>query len=438
MDISAIPEGTDTKFFVIKPNCLDSVVELLPKINNMGLPILLVCDENTKKAAGETVEKVLKQAGVACYELLLTPGAHKVVSADYERVLEIKKRINTLKAFPVVVGSGTLNDLVKRAAFELNTPYLCVGTASSMDGYCSFGASLVYEGYKSTMSCPPPAAVVADTEILKAAPYDMTASGYGDLYAKLVSGIDWIIADRLGIEKIHQESWDLVQKELPCWVDSPEKLKEGDDKAFHALFKGLIMTGLAMQVYKDSRPASGAEHMISHVWEMQHLSRMDGVPYSHGFKVSVGTVAIVSLMMAFFKFSTSDLSSGACLKRRESWESRQKSIARFFPDPNIRKTVEKNCYDKWLDDRKFIQRMEKMGQILPEIQIFAKKQLVSQEKVIEDLKKAGCPTSYKDFGLTNKELRETVMKAQMIRSRYTSLDAIYETGFLPALLDLFE
>jgi glycerol-1-phosphate dehydrogenase [NAD(P)+] len=265
-------DGMDTKFLVVEPDCLGRVAEILPQVNTGGLPALLVCDEHTRKAAGEQVAGILKAAGMACNELVLEPGPCRMVTADYEGVELIRDRLKAAGAFAVAVGSGTLNDLVKRASGELERPYLCVGTASSLDGYCSFGASLVYRGYKTTLPCPPPAAVVADTNILRAAPYDMTASGYGDLYAKLAAGVDWMLADRLGIEKIHQESWDLVQKELPAWVASPEKLRRGDDAAFSGLFRGLTMTGLAMQVYKDSRPASGAEHMISHVWEMQHLS----------------------------------------------------------------------------------------------------------------------------------------------------------------------
>jgi glycerol-1-phosphate dehydrogenase [NAD(P)+] len=69
--------------------------------------------------------------------------------------------------------------------------------------------------------------------------------------------VDWLLADKLGIEAIHQTAWDLVQKDLPSWVKSPEKLKANAPSAFSDLFKGLTMTGIAMQVYQDSRPASG-------------------------------------------------------------------------------------------------------------------------------------------------------------------------------------
>ena len=42
------------------------------------------------------------------------------------------------------------------------------------------------------------------------------------------------------------------------------------------LFQGLAATGFSMQYYHDSRPASGAEHLCSHAWEMYDLKK-DGV-----------------------------------------------------------------------------------------------------------------------------------------------------------------
>ena len=39
-----------------------------------------------------------------------------------------------------------------------------------MDGYTAFGASITRDGYKQTMACPAPRAVVADVDILAEAP----------------------------------------------------------------------------------------------------------------------------------------------------------------------------------------------------------------------------------------------------------------------------
>jgi glycerol-1-phosphate dehydrogenase [NAD(P)+] len=444
MSIEDLPEDIreklDTKIFIEQSNCLERVPELISKMigesksSSGSAPVLMIVDENTKKAAGQKIAGFLTGEGIAWSELCLKPGPYKMVTPDYERVVEIRDLILAKKAFPLAVGSGCINDLVKRAAFEAKTPYMCVGTASSMDGYSSFGAALVYEGFKTTMPCTPPAAIVADTDILKNAPYDMTASGYGDLYAKLAAGVDWFLADKLGIDAINRIPWDLVQKDLPQWVGSPEKLKANDPSAFSDLFKGLTMSGIAMQVHQDSRPASGSEHLISHLWEMEHLSRPDGIPWSHGFKVAVGTVISASLMEVFFKQRPA-LTVEACLKRRESREKRQADINKFFPDPKIRKSVEEACEAKRLDDKALAVRLEKLIPALTEAKAFFAKRVGGKDRVIADFKKAGCPVSAADFGLDTKALKDTVLKAQMIRKRYTMLDAAYETGLLPELLD---
>ena len=430
----ALPSGVDTRYFIEGPGCLSDVPEMLSRINSTSLPLLLIQDRNTKKAAGQKLADILAAGKQPFSELLLKEGSLGIVDADYERVQEIRETIKAQKIFPVAVGSGTINDLVKRAAFELKIPYACVATAASVDGYCSFGASLVHNGFKTTMACPAPVAVAADADVLCSAPYAMTASGYADLFAKLAGGVDWFLADRLGVEKINQAVWDLVQKDLLLWLDEPEKLKEGQSRAILNIFRGLTMSGCAMQLYNDSRPASGAEHLISHVWEMEHLSS-NGVPVSHGFKVAMGTVISVSLMEAFYSLPPEEISVVTCRSRRETWEERRASLEKHFPDPKVREMAEKACRDKWPDDEQWVSRIRRLGQILPELKAFTKERLGSREAVTEKLQKAGCPVSPGEFGVTREGAADAVIKAQMIRKRYTIMDALYETGLLKTLLE---
>ena len=49
---------------------------------------------------------------------------------------------------------------------------------------------------------------------------------------------------------------------------------------------GLLLSGIAMQMIGNSRPASGAEHHMSHLWEMAAIS--EPIDYYHGEKVGVG------------------------------------------------------------------------------------------------------------------------------------------------------
>jgi hypothetical protein len=66
--------------------------------------------------------------------------------ADYENVKALTQALSGHQAIPVAVGSGTINDIVKRASHESERPYMAVGTAASMDGYTSFGASITKDG----------------------------------------------------------------------------------------------------------------------------------------------------------------------------------------------------------------------------------------------------------------------------------------------------
>ena len=97
--------------------------------------------------------------------------------------------------------------------------------------------------------------------------------------------------------------------------------------------------------------------------------------------------------------------------------------------------IEKACRDKWIDDEQWAGRVRRMGQILPELREFTGQRLGSVKLVIEKLQTAGCPVSPQDFGVSPEAVKDTVIKAQMIRKRYTILDALYETGQLQKILN---
>ena len=60
------------------------------------------------------------------------------------------------------------------------------------------------------------------------------------------------------------------------------------------IMEALVLSGIAMGLVGNSRPASGAEHHLAHYWEMDALSK--GVEHPlHGNSVGVGTVIIASI-----------------------------------------------------------------------------------------------------------------------------------------------
>ena len=192
-------------------------------------PALLVADTNTFAAAGRAVLSAFLHAGHACREPFIFTDPK--LYAEHKYVVALEEALKGHDAIPVAVGSGTINDLTKLAAHRAGRPYMVVATAASMDGYTAFGASITYQGSKQTFSCPAPTAVVADLDVICAAPEGMNASGYADLLAKTPAGADWLVTEALGVEAIDRTAWAIVQGGLrqrspirrACGTESPAR-----------------------------------------------------------------------------------------------------------------------------------------------------------------------------------------------------------------------
>src|ERR1019366_5038575 len=115
-------------------------------------------------------------------------------------------------------------------------------------------------GDKQTFQCPAPTAVVADIDVICAAPGEMNAWGYADLIAKVPAGADWIVADAWGVEPIDRQAWAIVQGRLRELVADPTGVLGRNPAAIARLVEGLMLSGFAMQSAQSSRVASGAEH----------------------------------------------------------------------------------------------------------------------------------------------------------------------------------
>jgi glycerol-1-phosphate dehydrogenase [NAD(P)+] len=304
-----------------------------------------------------------------------------------------------------------------------------------MDGYTAFGAAITRDGHKQTMTCPAPRAVVADLEVLAGAPADMTASGYGDLLGKVTAGADWLVADALGAEPVDSGVWELVQGPLRAAIGRPGDLAAGDREALRRLVEGLVSSGLAMQAHASSRPASGAEHQFSHLWEMEGLGHDRRPPLSHGFKVGVGSVAIAAL---YERLLARDLGGLDVEALRRAWPTRseaQAAVRAAHTTPGLAEAAVAETTAKWVDADALGRRLSLLADGWPALRDRLREQLVPAERLRELLVAAGCPTRPLELGLPAAALRDTYRRARMIRRRYTVLDLAFETGLLGELVD---
>ena len=430
---AALREATDTEEVVIGERVLGSAGELFERIFGDQRAVV-VADENTLRVAGEAVQSELARSG-RLTDTFVFPG-RPTLHADYQNIATLVDWLRPRQANPVAVGSGTLNDIVKRSAHECDRDYINVATAASVDGYTAFGASITKEGFKHTMECQAPRAVLADLDVLVHAPAKMTSAGYADLLAKIPAGADWIIADVLEIEPLEPKVWSLVQEPLRDATDRPRDLHAGERLAMERLIEGLIMSGLAMQAASSSRPASGAEHQFSHLWEMEGLGEQpegDEPPLSHGFKVGLGTVSIAALCERLLERDLTQLEIERVVRGWPSWDDVERRVRASFPADLEDRMVEQSRA-KYLSADQLGQRLQLVTERWPELRDQVRRQLLPAEQLRDRLKEAGCPTAPDEIGLSVERFRETYRRAQMIRSRYTVLDLLNETALLEGCL----
>ncbi len=427
----ALGEATDTEDVVISEGALEAVADMFERSFGDGA-VVVVADENTFEVAGSFVSRKLEEAGRETVEPFLFPG-RPTLHADYENIKTLTASLQGHRAIPVAVGSGTLNDIVKRASHESDRRYMSVATAASMDGYASFGASITKDGFKQTMECPAPRAVVADLTVLMNAPARMTSAGYGDLLAKITAGADWMLADALEVEPIKAKEWSLVQEPLRRATARPGDLHAGDPSAMEGLIEGLVMSGLAMQAASSSRPASGAEHQFSHLWEMEGLGENPedgGPPLSHGFKVAVGTVSIAALYERVLAHDFKQLDTAAAVRAWPSWDRVERRIRSALGGSGVDDAAVSEAHAKYIDADELGQRLALLGERWPELRERVREQLLPAERVRAQLREADCPTTPAEIGLDLERFKATYRKAQMIRRRYTVLDLANESGVL--------
>lgn len=426
---AALREVGDTRCVIIDGGAL-GVAEAAYAQWFGSQPAVVVADEKTFAIAGRAVNARLAAAGRQVEEPIIFPGT-PALYADIDNVLQVESTLRRSFAVPVAVGSGTINDITKLAAHRIDRQYMCVATAASMDGYAAFGASITKDGFKQTMSCPAPRVILADLDVLVHAPADMTSSGYGDLLGKVTAGADWILADALECEPIDPRAWSAVQSSLRSWTAAPDRLRAGDREAIADLFEGLIMAGLAMQISRSSRPASGSEHQFSHLWEMQALGQ-GKPPIPHGFKVGVGTIAAAALYERVLGRDLRDLDIDALCRAWPSRSAVERAVRRAHDGSTLVESAVLASLTKYLDADHLRQRLLLLRQRWSVIRERLEAQLMPADRLAELLRAAGCPTQPEEIGVSRPELEESYTLARTIRSRYTILDLVNETGILSA------
>lgn len=255
-----------------------------------GFPknILLVADRNTL-AAAEGILPSLDRAGYR-YEIKLYDNLRTADILEVHAVMDAAERKDGILS----VGTGSLNDICRLAAFKKAKKFAIFATAPSMDGFASGTAPISEGNFKTTRPAVQPDILIADTAVLAAAPAELKSAGFGDMIAKYIALADWRISALLTGEYYCENIAALTREALRRITSLADRVTRNDEETAAAVMEALVFTGVAMQLADSVRPASGAEHMISHFWEMKKLEAGETSDF-HGKKVGVATLYLCRL-----------------------------------------------------------------------------------------------------------------------------------------------
>ena len=232
----------------------------------------------------------------------LTEGKH--VAADQEIVLEanglraedtvIEEMMTRLDKPEVIVayGAGTIMDFGRYPAYKLGIPFVAVPTLASSDGFTANICSAILNGQKKSTPMCAPVLVVADLDIIKGAPARLVASGINDILSKYISLFDWKVSNLVAGEYYCPMVAELAQEALDIMRKAADEYAATGIADHEAMTMAQMKSGLTMQLLNHSRAASGAEHLMAHLVEMQppRFEKAEGI---HGECVGVGTFACV-------------------------------------------------------------------------------------------------------------------------------------------------
>lgn len=330
-------------------------------------------------------------------------------------------------------GSGVICDLTKWIATRLNLPFMLCGTAPSMNGYTSITATMTENGVKVSKFLNPAGVVVLDVDLLTGAPAAMIRSGIGDLAARAICNADWKLSQLMRGTNFCPLPFQMTAANETRYLAEAGASVRGDPGAMTQLAEAVLLSGLSMTVMEgETSPSSGAEHVISHFWDL--LAHLRGLPKNfHGTQVGIGTIIMLNAYQLLRQVNPASIDPQRVLRRRRSLEAietecrdRYGDQASSFITVARRKFIPDADYPTYL--RKILEGWDTMWEALDPY-------IAPVDRIRVPFEQAGVPVTLEAVHRTRAEAREALLNGSIYRPRYTLLDLLWETGLFPEAAD---
>lgn len=387
-----------------------SMDEIVDSISNK--PFIL-CDENTYIVCAKDLEYELIKRGKRPKLLVLDGNIH----ADEKAISKVLIAFDFNDSL-ITVGSGTITDIGKLLSCKFKIPLVAVATAPSMDGYASIVTALTIDNYKLTLSAKAPDVIYANLEILKNSPKELKKAGFGDMMGKITALLDWKLSNILNDEPVNEDVYNRMKQ---CIINIIEKYEKEDTT--EDLFNGLIISGELMTIIGNSRPASGSEHHIAHLLEINGYGNI-----FHGIRVGVAVHYVMKLYHIFSSFNKDNILG--CLNSTVNIDEWEKGVKKYYSNFEEVLKMNKNRVLSY-NNRNFREAfIKKLVDKKDEIDKLISEWNIIYEKALRIFKLFDIPHSYSSIYIEKELFIDTILYANNLRERFTILHLLHFLGCL--------
>ncbi len=440
------PEYNNNKLIIPQPDCKcgyhimpetniyigDGIITNAPayiKEHINGKKCMLITDENLFNLFGAKIVGILSKE----FDLTVCiPPSKGELKPDTNALGYILMEADLNTDFLIAFGSGTVNDLTRFAAANMKIPFTSIGTAASMDGYLSVISPMLKGNLKINKPAGYPKVGIYDLNIIKTAPADMVFAGFGDVIGKYIAKADWIMGSIIIDEPICPYCIDLVDSALEMCVVNLEEIRDRTAKGVKSLLEALLLTGLAMLVNTNSRPAASNEHNMGHYWEMMKLT--EGKPHpSHGEAVGIATLYCLSLYENLFAIQSFDIKEANLPWDAYDLNKREKVLLEKYGTGVGRSIIDDNPTEP-ISREERIRRANAFISALPKIK--SSLSFLPSRKTVEAYYNVlNAPLTALEIGIEKSLLKDALMYAKDYRDRYTVFKTAEELGLLEEIVN---
>ena len=418
---------TNLRTVLIARGALQQLPQVMGRFH--GRHIHIISDENTMVAAGNEIVRILGGQGFDINNLILSP----VIGPNDADLGHLTLSIPRETAAVIAVGSGSLHELVKYWSFKSGVPFVSVPTAASSDGFAMPTSIFLESGRKKLMKAESPVAMIADLDVILAAPKTLAPRGAAEVLSRMVSVFDWklaqIVDERFFCEDIAESLLSVVSD----FVDSLQGSRPlYSVRSLEMLMRALIFSGVVVSYAESTTPVWGSESLLTECLFMTRSFNPSAIGHTSLLKAIASATCVRISESIAGKLPNFPLA--ATLMEYYGWITRHQELVRIYGDEASTIFSNANSYTSHNKDvhKKNLSVLETRWEDI----VSATMEIVRPySEYREILRSCTLPYRFEDAGTKKSSAIDAILWSKELAEHYNLLTLVWELGEIDSVAD---